>query len=141
MICVKTHRVLISLLEHAYHPTLVELVVWFLARYSDTCITSGSREGDKGVHGTLPCRAMDMRSRMLENAQAVADDINANWAYDPDRPEKLCCVYHAVCPKCKESNLAPRVAACRRCGADITNHWHLHLQVHFNTNLRKGERQ
>lgn len=114
MICVKTHRVLIAMLEGSYHKTLVELIIWFLARYSDTCITSAFRDGDPGVHGTVPCRGMDVRSRNFENPQAVVDDINSHWVYDPGRPEKMCAIYHDV-------GLGP----------------HIHLQVHNNTNLRK----
>ena len=114
MICIKDHRVLIAMLEMEYHPTLIELVLWFSVRFSNTTFTSAYRKGDPGVHGTIPCRAVDIRSKGFEDPQGVADEVNRNWVYDPNRPEMKCCVYHDI-------GLGP----------------HFHLQVHRNTNLRR----
>ena len=114
MICVKEHRVLVGMLAVPFHPTLIELVLWFCVRFSDTTFTSAYREGDPGVHGTIPCRALDIRSSKFENPWDVVDEVNRHWEYDFERPEKKCAIYHNI-------GLGP----------------HIRLQVHSNTRKRK----
>ncbi len=110
---IKDYRVLRSLLEVPYHPTLIALILWITARYSETLFTSGYRKGDKGVHGQVPCRGTDIRSRVYDNPQAVVDDINAHWKYDPKRVNMRCALLHSV-------------------GKGL----HIHLQVHPNTTIK-----
>ncbi len=57
-------------------------------------VTSLYRIGDQGVHGQLPLRGIDVRVRSRAIAQEVAHLVNAFWTYDPDRPEKQCCIAH-----------------------------------------------
>ena len=73
-------------------------------------ITSLYRVGDKGVHGTLPLRALDERCRHKPTGTMIEDYINSKWTYDPDRPEMRVCMYH-----------------------DVGKGPHLHYQVHPKT--------
>ena len=107
---IKNHDVLRHVLRAVYDDKLILLISWVWTRCSHVVITSGYREGDKGVHGTLPCRGMDIRSWIYNNPQAIVDDINAHFSYDPDRPEKKCAILH-----------------------DTGNGNHIHNQVHPNT--------
>jgi len=114
----KSHRVLIGILLHAWHPKLLDLLLWLTVRYSRITFTSGYREytihdKDSGIHGTIPLRAFDLRSRDFEDAISVRDDINRVWVYDPNRPHLMICVYH-----------------------DTGFGWHFHIQVHSNTTRR-----
>ena len=74
-------------------------------------VTSIHRIGDKGVHGTLPCRGLDLGCKDPGVGKAVEDFVEANWVYDPGRPNKVCCRFH----KTKRGN------------------YHLHIQTHPNT--------
>ena len=95
------------------HPKLRELLEWL----EDTTgieftETSSYRVGEGSVHNTLPCRGYDWRCRNKGIGEAICYHVNIHWDYDPDRPDKMCCVLHG-----KGNNL------------------HLHLQVHDKTNL------
>ncbi len=77
--------------------------------------TEDVRLGGSGVHSAKPHRALDIRVKNLvgdfqEKADEVAAILNANWAYDPDRPHL-------------------RVAISKVHGSGP----HLHLQVHPKT--------
>ena len=76
-------------------------------------VTSLYREGDTGVHGTVPVRGVDCRCRNLEVGEAIAKWLNSRHVYDPARPNMQCAVAH-----------------------DAGSGPHLHLQVHPNTRLR-----
>lgn len=73
-------------------------------------VTSLYRINDKGVHGTLPLRGIDLRCHDEIVGKQVEDYINSRWQYDPARPEKKCCMYH-----------------------DVGKGAHIHLQSHPNT--------
>jgi hypothetical protein len=75
--------------------------------------TSLFRIGDKGVHGALPLRGMDLRMRSYMVGKVFESIINDKWLYDPDRPDKNCAKLHGN-----------------------GNNLHLHLQVHPNTKRR-----
>ena len=110
---IKDKVVFKELLSCAYHDKMIELLLWF----NDTfkyfpVITSAYREGDNGVHGTIPCRGIDFRVRG-KMADCMAAEINKTWVYDFKRPEKVVAIHHNVYGE------------------------HLHLQVHDNTALRK----
>ena len=102
MIQIKNASVTRELLIESYHPILIELVLWILQRYYNITITSGYREGDKGVHGTKPCRGLDIRSNGIKQyrgeieitAGVICTKINSAWQYDPERPEKICAILH-----------------------------------------------
>ena len=120
MIRVKDHKVLKALLQAVYHPKMIALALWISHRYSDACITSGWREekvwsGDSGIHGTFPCRALDWSVQGWDDPKAIEADINANWVYDPTRPDLRCAVLH-----------------------DIGKGVHLHTQVHERTTYKEG---
>ena len=74
-------------------------------------ITSLFRIDDDGVHGTLPLRGIDWGCKVEVIGRAVESYINARWIYDPERPHKVCCMYHKT----------------------KSGEWHLHLQTHSNT--------
>ena len=112
---IKNNKVLENILEVGYQPHLIFLINWVTVRNSKIVITSGYRKGDKGVHGTLPCRGIDIRSRIYENPQAIVDDINRHFIYDINRPEKKCAILH-----------------------NVGHGEHIHLQVHPNTKYLKG---
>jgi hypothetical protein len=131
----KDLHVLEGILVRAWHPILIGVTKWIVVRYSnDTLIiTSAYREGDKGVHGTDPLRAFDLRSHYFEDPEAIAKDINLSWLYDPKRPKYKVALYHAKCPECGQNNMAPYHARCLGCDYIIKDCWHLHIQVHPRT--------
>ena len=113
MIAIKDTATLISMM-HGFHPTLVDIAVWLEEMYSRTVITCGYRPGDEGVHGTSPCRGLDLRSWVYPDAQKVVDHVNTRWQYDHRRPKMLCAILH-----------------------DVGSGRHIHLQVHPRTRLYK----
>lgn len=110
MIQISNYKILKSLMLNTFHPKLIALAIWTLHRISNFCITSAFRENDKGVHGTIPCRALDIRSRTFSDPESITNDINDHWVYDPERPNLKCALYH-----------------------DVGQGPHIHLQVHPNT--------
>ena len=73
-------------------------------------VTSLFRINDPGVHGTLKLRGIDIRCKDKDFGLLVSKHTNSCWIYDPDRPRKVCCVYH-----------------------DVGSGYHLHFQSHPNT--------
>ena len=130
-------KVLKALMLVAYDPIMIALALWIAARINHPRINSGYREakihaGDSGIHSTIPCRAMDWESQRLTDPQTVVDDINDHFEYDPERPEKKCAKFHAICPGCGFNNEV-YTTKCPKCGVDITSKWHIHTQVHYRT--------
>ena len=74
---------------------------------------SDYRHGDKGVHGTVPCRGIDLRCPDHHFGKLVENFVNQKYEYDADRPNLNCCWYH-----------------------DSGDGYHLHLQSHPNTKPR-----
>ena len=116
----KSHHVFIGILTHQWHPKLIEILLWLTVRYSSylLTITSAFRTAkithtDSGIHSTIPLRAFDIRSNMFDDPQAIADDINDAFLYDPDRPDLKVAIYH-----------------------DTGSGPHLHIQCHDNTIYR-----
>lgn len=108
---VKNTVILRNLLSHNYHPKLISLACWIIDTGGMIYFTSGYRHADKGVHGTNPCRGMDIRSWIYVSPRALCVRINGVWKYDPDRrPDKRCALVH-----------------------DKGSGVHIHLQVHKNT--------
>ena len=117
----KSHHVLIGILTHQWHPKLIEVLLWVKVRYdtSKVTITSAYRshkihDKDSGIHITIPLRAFDIRSSVFDDPQAIADDINDAFIYDPDRPDMKVAIYH-----------------------DSGSGLHFHIQVHDHTIYRK----
>jgi len=77
--------------------------------------SSNFRPGDTGVHGYG--RGWDISMPVISIGRAIEEFINANWTYDPERPEKKVAVLH-----------------------DTGSGWHLHLQTHDRTQLNGGYR-
>ena len=73
-------------------------------------ITSLYRIGDRGIHGTLPLRAIDLRCRNKKIGKVIENWINKKWIYDPKRNKFKVCMFH-----------------------DTGRGIHLHLQSHNNT--------
>lgn len=57
-------------------------------------ITSIYRIGDNGVHGQLPVRGIDLRTRNKSIGEKVESLINDSWVYDANRPSMKCCLLH-----------------------------------------------
>jgi hypothetical protein len=79
-----------------YHDILCSLMAWTAVRVEEFCITSLYRPDDTGVHGTTPCRGVDISVKNISNPQKFVDEANRIWTYDPDRPEKKCFILHDV---------------------------------------------
>lgn len=109
MIAIKDVSALISILV-SFHPILIDIISWLEETYSRTCITCGHRPGDKGVHGTIPCRGIDIRSWVFAKPKKIVEHINMRWQYDPERPKMKCAILH-----------------------DVGSGEHIHIQVHPNT--------
>jgi hypothetical protein len=73
-------------------------------------ITSLYRIGDRGVHGQLPLRGVDLRIRSRSFGKIIVKLINKTWKYNSSRPKLKCAILHG-----KGSNM------------------HIHLQVHDKT--------
>ena len=134
MIQVKNQKVLVSLLQARFHPKLRALIKWVVF-IAGIYITEGHRpkKHKHDLHGTRPVRAIDGRSSIYTNPTLLANGINRNWIYDPGRPTMKCAVYHARCPSCGHDQKHEFSQYCDQCGRDITNHWHIHFQVHPKT--------
>ena len=120
MIHFKNLHVLSRMFEVAWHPNLINLLMWMVVRYSKMTVTSPYRpkaihDRDSGIHSTIPLRAFDIRSRDFPEPIAITNDINKHWIYDPKRTEMKCAIYHNT-------------------GAGF----HIHLQVHANSKLTWG---
>ena len=102
-----------DLLEGLVHPVLIELLDELGAVWDYWRVTSLYREGDAGVHGTMPVRGIDIRCRDQAVGEAIAAQINRSWRYDVRRP-------------------SIEVAMAHNAGSG----WHLHLQVHERTQRR-----
>lgn len=92
------------------HPTLRSMFRDLEQMHGEQTITSLYRIGDKGVHGQLPLRGIDVRCRDPLNGAAIENSMNAIWQYDPERPGMKCCIFH-----------------------DVGQGAHIHLQCHPNT--------
>ena len=92
---------------------LIEIVLWVVEEYDRLMITCGYRKGDTGVHGTTPCRGIDLRSWVYSTPKNLVQRINTIWEYDSNRPKKTCAMLH-----------------------DTGSGVHIHLQVHGNTRKR-----
>jgi len=116
---IKDKASLFPLLEALYHPKMVEVVDWYLKKFRGVqfVITSTFRRGDPGVHGTIPCRGLDLRCRHLPLSVQwqIETELNKNWSYDPERPAKRICKRH-----------------------DSGRGIHFHLKVHDNTRRKEG---
>lgn len=108
MIRYANNLILARMLAQAYHSTLVELFVWVTCMLHEVVVTNAYRPGDPGVHGQ--CRALDIRSWIYGNPQAVVDKINSEWVYDSSRPEMKVAILH-----------------------DVGSGMHIHLQAHDAT--------
>ena len=113
MLDVKDYDVFYSLLANSYHYKLIEVVWWINKKYGDLMFTCGKRHGDTGVHGTDPCRGIDLRSWIYKDPQEVVDSVNDIFVYDPDRPDKSVAMLH-----------------------NAGSGEHIHIQVHPNTRKR-----
>jgi hypothetical protein len=123
MVLIKDTDVFIELSVVPRDPILARIMRWICDRYPGlVCITSGYREGDKGVHGTDPRRGEDIRSSMFTAPAMVEADINRHWEYDPARPKKPVARLHRA--KKPDGTLGG---------------WHFHIQSHPNTRRRKRE--
>lgn len=93
-------------------PNLQAVVLAVEDRFGLDIVTSAFRPGDKGVHGQMPLRGLDLRCRDKLVGNHVAGWVNRRWQYDPDRPEKMCAMCH-----------------------DTGRGLHLHFQSHSRTEL------
>jgi hypothetical protein len=76
------------------HPKLILIVGYFISIAGRCMMTSGYRPDDPGVHGVLPLRGIDFRAWDQVDPERLAAAINAQFIYDPTRPELKVCLYH-----------------------------------------------
>lgn len=110
---IKDCQVMRHALEQPCDRKLVALAIWCSVRWSHFTITSAYRPEDPGVHGTIPCRGLDVRSWELKDPEKLVEDVNKHWVYDPERLWLKCALYHGP-------------------------PWHIHLQVHPRTKYLGG---
>jgi hypothetical protein len=95
-----------------YDTKLVQIAMLLESHFGvEFKLTSGYRDGDSGVHGTVPCRGLDLSCPDPYFGKLIAEFLNSIYEYDADRPDYKVCLYH---------------------GEPL----HIHLQVHPNTRLR-----
>ena len=58
----KTDQIFRNFATVALDKILQEFLIWFRKTFGEPFITSAFREGDSGVHGTIPLRGLDLRS-------------------------------------------------------------------------------
>ncbi len=93
---------------------LIDITEWIYKEHDQNIvITSTFRRGDPGVHGQVPLRGIDLRSRIYSDPGRLCRLVNDRWEYDRKRPEKVCALLH---------------------GLGLNEH--VHLQVHPRTSLR-----
>ena len=115
-------------------PPMLRAMVMFAAGYcyakygKQIILTCVLRLKDTGVHGYGRATDGDNDALTPEEKQDVADYTNAHFAYDPERPTLLACVYHTATGARK----AELEAQGYKVGGD---HWH--FQVHPNTQWRE----
>lgn len=98
---------------------IARLCVWLEEELGfEFTITSIYRDGDKGVHGTIPVRGIDLRLRNYNIATQVVNLINSHWLYDEKRPVMKCAMFH-----------------------NVGSGHHIHLQVHPNTTFFSAPRE
>jgi hypothetical protein len=88
----KDYKVLRSLMQHAYHPTLTALAMWCSVRHSKFMITSAFRDDKDSLHGH--CRSLDLRCHWFTDVDRMMEDLNNHWEYDPKRPDMVCAAVH-----------------------------------------------
>ncbi len=115
----KDRKVARALLTSGYDAVLSEVLLWIQEKIPEfrMVFTSGFRVYERGVHGTNPCRAVDLRCHDKMIGPYIKNTVNSTWEYDYKRPRKGCALFHSVTGK--EEDL------------------HLHVQVHPNTRMRR----
>ncbi len=112
---VKDIQSLFPMLRSLYHHKMMDVFKWMIKEFPTIqwVITSTYRPKSHGVHGTMACRGLDLRSRHLplSTQLSIEKKINDSWEYDYERPGKQVCVLH---------------------GKAI----HFHIQCHPNTERR-----
>ena len=112
---VKDKASLYPMLRGLYHHTMMDVFKYMIKEFPTVqwVITSTYRAKSKGVHGTLACRGLDLRSRHLPLSvqRTIEKTINDAWEYDFERPGKQVCMLH---------------------GEAV----HFHIQVHNHTERR-----
>jgi hypothetical protein len=107
----------VQFLNNPPHPILKQVLntLMVIAREDDLVFTSTYRPGDKGVHGTVPLRAVDIRVWNLKknDPEDLVTNLNNIYIYDPERPGMSVAVLH-----------------------DVGSGPHIHIQVHPNTKIR-----
>lgn len=114
MIQIKNFQVFKSIVRYPPHWNLVRLFEWVIENFDPIIVTCGYEyRAEASVHSVVPYRGLDIRSKVFENPQMVADRVNDIWVYDPLRPQYHCAKYH-----------------------DSGRGEHIHLQAHDRTMMR-----
>ena len=109
----KNTAVLRNFAERNYSPILLNIIDWIANTYGILITeTYRPKKHRNDLHGTLPVRAIDLRSwDYLEGWDAeICAEINNIWSYDDSRKNMKVCIWH-------------------NSGFGI----HFHIQVHPNT--------
>jgi len=114
MVTIKSAKIFEALAIYAYPKSLIEIALFIIMKMEsievEPVVTSAYRKDDTGVHGNF--RGLDFRTWDLNQIfiDELCDEVNRIWLYDPERPEKVCLLFH-----------------------DVGRGPHLHLQVHPRT--------
>lgn len=131
-----------------WHSRLIDIFCWTCDKWpGQVVVTSGYRHGEKGVHGCVLLRGIDLRSREFNNPRNVEHEINQEWDYGKE-PYQVCLYHQTVrCEKCKAKfEVDPDIGviastACPKChaGGGFLRDFgpHFHLQSRDQTRKRK----
>lgn len=144
---IKNPSILKEVVVVPWHPNLIEVVSWVSYYFKgQVVITSAFRKDDFGIHGAIPLRACDLRSRYFDNPKEASNIINNNWDYG--KVGFNVCLYHrvGVCIRCKSRiKLNPDIGVtantyCNKCKSKEIEDLgpHFHIQARDETRRREA---
>jgi len=94
----KNEKVFRNFVAKPHHPNLIEVLWYILEKCGEVVVTSAYRYGDRGVHGTDPLRAVDLRSWIYSDGfqEFLLKEVNETFTYDPQREKMKVMIKHNV---------------------------------------------
>jgi hypothetical protein len=96
-IVIKDINVLRGLMERRFSPLLITIVLEIAKEFGIFFTESYRKKRHRNdLHGTIPVRAIDIRSWIYPDkfAYDIMSWINRRWIYDPDRPKMVVAMIH-----------------------------------------------
>ncbi len=96
---IKNTDVFQGLLQYPVDARLSDIILWIADKYGVFFTeTYRPKQHANDLHGTVPLRAIDLRSWAynggVERAKKIEKDINEVWEYDPQRVRKKVAILH-----------------------------------------------